>query len=240
MEPHELKNILWHYTATGAGQTITMDNIFSKDAVGGAFYQTDNGWVCTGGMEYTANGKVTFKVWLDDTYTATIQEGIKEGEKFKLLVYEGNEWKELTFKKVQLAFGGVKEWTPEIFKAKAWNMMIVPDQDWITKSLIDLVPVVNPVLIENEPVLNVADSVNFSQKSRSVSINISAFWCSYAGHSVSNMPANWKISKTSTGITIHKYSTFIAEDKHIYLTIKYKPFNNELPEIVKQVIVNIV
>ena len=238
MEPHKLKNILWHYTATGAGQTITMDNVFSKDAVGGAFYKTDNGWVCTGGMEYTANGKVIFKVWLDDTHTASITEGVKEGEKFKLLVYEDNEWKELTFNKVQLAFGRVKEWTPETFKAKAWNMMIVPDKNWITKSPTDIVPVVNPILIESTPLVILPDFVNFDQSKRYVTINTSCFWCSFVGYESKLVPANWKISKTSAGITIHKYAPLNNVPEKMYLTFKFQPFNSELSIIEKTVIIN--
>lgn len=241
MEQTQLKNILWCYEHTGNGQTIMMKNVFSKDAVGGAFYQTENGWVCTGKMSFQANGIVVFSVWMDDEMTKHTFEGVKEGNPFKLLVYEGNEWKEITFTKVKLAIGGIKTWTPELFKAKAWNMMVAEKVEHVIKSPVDLNIIVNPDLIQNMPVAVAPEFINFNQTKRYVAINMSSFWCSYYGYEVVGMPSDWKINRSASGaLTIHKYSKYLGSSNQIEVSVKFKPFNENLPMLIKKVIVNIV
>lgn len=241
MEPTELKNTLWCYEHTGNGQTIMMKNVFSKDTVGGAFYQTEYGWICTGKMSFQPNGAVLFTVWMDDTMTKNTCEGVKEGDPFKLLVYEGNEWKEITFTKVKLAFGGIKTWTPEYFKAKPWNMMIVEKAEYIVKSPIDLNIIVNPDLIQNTPVVIVPESVDFNQTKRYVAVNMSSFWCSYDGYEVVGMPTDWKINLSASGaLTIHKYSKYSGLSNKIEINIRFKPFNENLPCIYKKTVINII
>lgn len=136
-----MSTVFNHYAHTGSGQTIGMYDIFSKGAKGGVFYETEKGWLCCGDMLRQINGTVTFRVWHDDPITKDIQDGVKIGQPFKLLVYDQQEWFEVVPTKVRLAFGGDKPFTPSMFKAKAWNMMAVMRKEYIKVIPSNIIPI---------------------------------------------------------------------------------------------------
>lgn len=135
-----------HIAHTGAGQTIGMFDIFEPDAKGGSFYKTDSGWKCCGEMQRIQKSKtikiVNFLVWLQDDYSDK-QTNPKQGESFKLLVFQNNQWFEIIPTKVRLAFGGDKVFKPKYFQAQAWNSMIIQKAEYINLAPTDLIPVEN-------------------------------------------------------------------------------------------------
>lgn len=135
-------NIFEHYAHTGAGQTVAMYDVFSKSASGGSFFKDQDGeWKCCGKMIRQSNGTVVFNIWHDDSYTKEVKEGPKAGEPFKLLVYQDSQWYEVIPMVVRTAFGGDKQFTQQLFKAKAWNMMAVMKTAYITMNPTDIIPV---------------------------------------------------------------------------------------------------
>lgn len=228
------QNIFWHYGATGSGQTVSMpDNKFSKSAQGGSFYKSKTGdWYCCGAMERGA-GKATFKVWIDDKSTKTVTEGVQQGQPFKLLVYDLGQWFEIIPDKVRLAFGGDNVWTRDLFNAKAWNMMIVPDSNMINLAPIELVPMVNVDLLNGVPEIIGAESYTIQPGARKIVIKNDLRWCEFAGFTA-DYPAGWTINRVgkTNDLVIHVYNR-VEMVEPITIWIYAKPFKADSIDIEK-------
>ncbi|MCE5328937.1 hypothetical protein LLG07_01170 [bacterium] len=94
----QIKNIFKHSGHTGAGINITMADYFlekNKIEAGGVFYFNGKKWTCCGDMICFRPNTITFRGWADDQTTKSIQEGMKKGDDFALIVYGNGQFYEL-------------------------------------------------------------------------------------------------------------------------------------------------
>lgn len=232
--------MLWHYSRTGRGFTVSMPikNNFSPDTVGGSFYNTPGGWVCSGNLSFTPMGGAIFNVWLDDTYTKDVAEGPSTNALFKLLVYENNQWYEVQPGQIKYAGGSVVNWKPAVFKVVDLNYMTVPTTSVINKVLTDIVPVVNPALLLSVPDMwlkNSSFSVNSNVKS-TVKIEYVQSFCTVKEVVFDGLPDYIKFNKyTNEWAYFSKFNgSLLTGAISFKMNITATPWNADLPEFTKE------